>query len=182
MSNKENCYGKLTRYFHWIVVVLLFTTVFVMFLHEYADSSTLSKKLLNWHKFIGILILVVSVFRLIWKFISNDHPNVGVSKLNRVLANIAHGFLYIFLLSIPILGWLESSAREKMVYFFGLSLPNLISPDSNLADFFQEKHIIFGFIFLGFICMHLGAVIFHFFVKKDAILYSMAPISRFYKN
>lgn len=176
--NKKYCYGSLTRFFHWISFFLVFLSLLFISLHEYVDSSALSKKMLSYHKIIGILILGLTLIRVVWKILGKDRIDHGLSKIDLFVSKSVHFIIYLGLFFLPLLGWMESSAREKEINIIGFVLPAIIGADDDLADFLQEKHVFFGFIFVGLITAHIAAAIFHGFILKNKVLYSMIQIKK----
>jgi cytochrome b561 len=81
--------------------------------------------------------------RLLWRL---GHPAPPLPPDTpgwiKVSAWLSHRLLYAFLLILPIIGWLRSSAFGAPVHFYGLfDLPALISPDKSLAHILFAIHI-----------------------------------------
>ena len=51
-----------------------------------------------------------------------------------------HGALYLWLLGLPLLGWLAASAAGSPVQAFGLTLPQPMLPERNLTHDLKEVH------------------------------------------
>jgi cytochrome b561 len=72
------------------------------------------------------------------------------------------------MLIVPLSGYLMSNSYGFEVKFFGLTLPNLISQNIDLAKDFGEIHEISAFSLAGLIALHIVAVIKHrFFDQKE---------------
>ena len=69
LLNTNDGYGDLTKFLHWLVVVLFafqFVAGTVMVRIEAGTALGLSQgAYYNWHKSIGLLALVVAVFRVL---------------------------------------------------------------------------------------------------------------------
>jgi cytochrome b561 len=77
---------------------------------------------------------------------------------------------------MPILGYLMSVADGRAVSFFGLfNLPNLISANQQMADFYFQTHSILGYVFAVLIGLHVAAALHHHFFIKDDVLKKMLP-------
>lgn len=78
--------------------------------------------------------------------------------------------------SIPLSGWLYSSAAGVPVVYFGvIQLPNLIGTDKALASQLKEWHEMLNFIFAAFVLLHILAAVKHHFIDRDDILTRMLP-------
>jgi cytochrome b561 len=89
-----------------------------------------------------------------------------------------HVALYIFMIGMPLLGWLILSANGKAVPFFGLQLPMLIAENKELGKLLHEVHEIgasVGYVLLG---GHALAALFHHYVKKDNTLLRMSFLKK----
>jgi len=94
----------------------------------------------------------------------------------KIAAKLGHLTLYFFMFTIPLSGWLMSSAAGFPVSFFDLFiLPNLVQPNNELRKFFGELHEIMAFALIGVVIIHLIAALNHHFFKKDNVLTRMLP-------
>jgi cytochrome b561 len=175
--NTTERYGIVSQLFHWIIVVLVITQ-FV--LANLADSAPTMKKLalLNWHKWSGMTILMLTVLRIIWRFanVVPDMPATTASWQHRA-ARLSHTLLYVLLVAMPLSGWLMSSARNFPVSWFGLfTFPDLVGPDRALYEVFHETHEILAATLLVTAVIHLLAALKHHFIDRDNVLRRMLPV------
>ncbi|HBY26396.1 MAG TPA: cytochrome B, partial [Bradyrhizobium sp.] len=89
----------------------------------------------------------------------------------RIAARVNHGALYAVTILVAMLGWAHSGSRaQDYSSFFGLfHVPQITSPDKAAADAYEGRHIFFAYVLLALIVLHLGAVAFHHFVKRDRV-------------
>lgn len=106
---------------------------------------------------------------------SRDKLHSGISPLNELIASVSHALLYALLLANPLLGWLESSARGKAVFLFGVKLPGLMPKNLDLASELRPWHVRLAEAFFLMAALHLLAVAWHFLLKRDGVLYAMLP-------
>src|SRR5690348_8820146 len=95
--------------------------------------------------------------------------------LQRFAAAAMHLALYLFLIVMPVLGWLALSADGKPIPFFGLHLPALIAPNEGLAGNFEEIHETIGTIGYYLVGLHTAAALFHHYFVRDDTLLRMLP-------
>jgi cytochrome b561 len=128
------------------------------------------------HKATGIMILLLSLARLGWRFTWTmpDWPDT-MGSLQRLTAKITHGVLYALMLVVPLTGWIMSSAGKYPISIYGLfEWPKLaVTKGSALADIAHESHEVLGFLMAGLVILHIGAALHHHFVIKDNVLRRM---------
>jgi cytochrome b561 len=91
------------------------------------------------------------------------------------MAKLAHLALYLFMLIMPILGWLTLSAAGKPIPFYGFELPALVEENKELGKSLKEIHATIGEIGYFLIGLHVLAAIFHHFKQRDNTLTRMLP-------
>ncbi|MCY1672007.1 cytochrome b [Novosphingobium sp. SL115] len=128
------------------------------------------------HKATGILILLLSLARLGWRFTWTmpDWP-ATMSSLQRLVAKLTHGILYALMLAVPVTGWIMSSAGKYPISIYGLfEWPKLaVTKGSALAEIAHESHEVLGFLMAGLVILHIAAALHHHFVIKDNVLRRM---------
>lgn len=166
---------------HWLLAVLIITMLIMGFV---MDDLPVSAKFVvyNLHKSIGITIIGLSVFRLIWRLLNPPPPlPEAMPRSQRFLAETAHWMLYAFMILMPLSGWLLISANPKFpVVFFGLGhapflpMPPLADPRAT-AHMLGGVHYFLGLAGAGLIVLHVAAALQHHFIKRDGILHRMLP-------
>ncbi len=75
IKNTNLQYGTISKLLHWLVVVFLFFSIPIGLLIARMDDSPIEIFLVNLHKYFGVTILILVVFRTIWKLANaNVHP------------------------------------------------------------------------------------------------------------
>lgn len=169
-------YGRVFRMLHWLMVALVFSLLLVMGLREYLDDPDTYKMLTEIHRSLGLLTLLTVLFRLCWRLYSRDYPYTGISRINQFLASSSHAVFYVSLTLLPLLGWLEGSARGVPIRAFGTTIPALMPKNRELMAVLNQWHVYLGLGLAGLIVLHISAALMHFAVKRDGVLYAMLPI------
>ena len=103
----------------------------------------------------------------------------GMPALQRIGANLVHGLLYVLMLSVPVTGYLDSSASNIPVVYLGIvPLPTLIGPDEVLKEIFKTLHVFLNYTLLLLVVLHLLAVIKHQVMDRDGVLSRMLPFAK----
>ncbi len=136
----------------------------------------------NAHKSIGLIIIGLSIFRLVWRLL-NPPPALpdSVPRNQQRLAHAAHWGLYAFMILMPLSGWIMVSANPKFpIDFFGLGnapflpLPHLDDPKATSA-LFNSAHYFIALGGIALLLAHIGAALKHHYVNHDSILHRMLP-------
>ena len=154
-------------------MALLIFTMLGLGLYMTSLTFSLEKlKLYGWHKELGVLILMLVIFRILWR-LSNITPPLptAMPHWQKLASRAAHLAFYGFLIIMPLTGWLISSAAGLPVSFFGLFvLPTLIPADEHLRLLFSDIHQWLAYTLIATICAHVAAALQHHFINKDDIL------------
>ncbi len=160
------CYDFKTRAFHWLTVLLFVAAIVLVKLYEHFEDDDVGLLLIIGHKAMGAAILFVSILRLI-NSKSITKLNLAANGFLNQLATVVHKVLYLLLIAVPVLGVLSQvfDLPGFDVIFYGLD-----------EDFFEDAHENFAKLFIMLVALHSMAALFHGFIKKDKVLYSMLPI------
>lgn len=172
-------YTRTAIFLHWLVALGLIGTFSVGFYMEGLPLSPDKLKLYSWHKWAGMSLLVLVVVRLAWRM-SHPAPELPLTMkpMERLIAHAGHWLLYVLMLTIPLSGWLMSSAQGFQVVWFGvLPLPNLVPKSAALGELFTDVHVVLNYTMLVAVAGHIGAALQHHFIKKDTILTRMLPFA-----
>jgi cytochrome b561 len=189
LFEKENCmsenYTKVAIMLHWLIGIAIIGMLGMGFLLEDIpnDYKFMAYQL---HKSFGLSILVLSLFRLVWRLMHKAPPLPAHMKSWEVIvAKLTHVALYILMIGLPLSGWaLVSSAPEPYnfpIHWFGLFdwpyLPVLseIENKKEVSHSFAELHETLAAIMIVLLAMHVGAALKHHFINKDDVLTRMIP-------
>lgn len=179
--NTAEAYGSFARFLHWSIVLLILPQYFLMEgAEELPEGSAQAAQLMDLHKSLGLLVLILAVVRIAWKIINRPHPGpIGEIAWQRKAAAAGHGLLYLLILLQPLTGWIMVSAADSSVSLFGwLTLPTLVGPNHDLHEAMQEVHEILFWLTVVVAVVHIAAALFHHWVLKDETLRRMLPFSR----
>lgn len=177
MNEDRHAYSVLAIALHWLVFALV---VGNWLLGPYMADLPLSPQKLryfSWHKWIGVTVFLLAVFRLAWRVSYRPPPlPVAMPRWQRHLARASHFALYLLILAIPVSGWLYSSATGVPTVYLGwVQLPDLVGRDKALAEFLKQVHIVLNTTLLAVVVIHVAAALKHHFVDHDEVLVRMLP-------
>ncbi|HWQ39236.1 MAG TPA: cytochrome b [Burkholderiales bacterium] len=170
-------YGRLSIALHWLMLLLIVAVYVCIELREaFPKGSEPREALKTWHYMLGLSVFALVWVRLVLHFLG---PIPGIEPPPprwQVLASaVVHFLLYVFMIAMPLLGWLVLSAEGKPVPLFGFELPPLAGENESLAHWAEEVHEAFGKVGYFLIGLHAAAALFHHYVLRDNTLRRMLP-------
>jgi len=170
-------YGSLLIYLHWLMLVLIVAVYACIELREfYPRGSAIREELKTWHYMLGLSVFALVWLRLIARFLFPVPAIVPrPPQWQMQVAHVTEFAIYIFMIVMPLLGWLILSGENQPVPFFGLHLPALIGENKALAKRFEEIHETIGNAGYFLIGLHAAAALIHHYYFRDNTLVRMLP-------
>jgi cytochrome b561 len=142
----------------------------------FPKGSDLRTALKTWHFMLGLSVFVLASLRLAVHLINPiDLIESAMPEWSTLLSKLMQITLYIFMIGMPLAGWILLSAEGKPIPFFGLQLPALISESKDLAELIKAIHATSGTVGYFLIGLHASAALFHHYVLKDNTLLRILP-------
>jgi cytochrome b561 len=162
---------------HWlsaaIVVILLALGLYMTPWDE--TNPEFADNLYYWHKSFGVLFYIIIMVRLFMRRKDKLQPlPEGISPLEKFVARLAHRLLYILMVALPLLGYVQSSSYEYStgVHFFFVDLPELLPKNDHVFEISNALHRWASYLLMAIISLHiLGALKHRFFDKKNDVLH-----------
>src|SRR5688572_19775353 len=112
-------YSSLSIALHWAMLVLIVAVYACIELRGYYPrGSEMREGLKMWHFMLGLLVLLLVLIRIALRLFGSTPPiTPQPSALQSVIARLMHLALYLFMLAMPIAGWLILSAEGAVVPF-----------------------------------------------------------------
>ncbi len=129
----------------------------------------------NLHKSIGVTLLALIVFRVLWRVTHKPPaPLASYQAWERKLATGAHHLLYMLMVIIPASGLVMSVASKYGVKWFGIKILGGLD-DKSLREIFHEVHEIAGLVLFIIIVLHILGALKHKFIDKDKTMSRIMP-------
>jgi cytochrome b561 len=160
---------------HWLMALLIFVAFPLGLYMVELPLSPDKLKLYSYHKWIGVTLFMLVAIRLGWRLTHTPPPLPdSVAAWQRRASAIVHGLLYLLMITIPLSGWLMSSAKGLQTVWLGvLPLPDLIGKDKALGELLAEVHETLNFTLLALVILHVGAALQHHFIERLPFLQRM---------
>lgn len=176
-KNSEHSYGSLSIKMHWLMLILIAATFAFIECRVFFEKGTEMRDLFKmWHFMLGLLILALVLIRVYFR-LTQLSPKITppLSTTQALAAKGTHIVLYVFMIAMPIAGWIILSALGKPIPFFGFELPALIAENKTLGKSVEEVHELVGMLGYYLIALHAAAALVHHYLRKDNTLTRMLP-------
>jgi len=143
-------YGTVAVAMHWLLALLIVCTFLIGLSMVDLPLSPQRLRLFNWHKWLGVGVLVLSA---------------------------AHLVFYALFFLVPLLGWAFTSAIGVPVVWFGvLPLPDFVPRDKPFGEeVLAPLHQASSYLLAAIVCVHVAAAFKHQFVDGDHLMARMWP-------
>lgn len=171
--------SKTTMILHWTVAILFITAMCTGIIVDGMERGPEATELRNFHKSIGLLVLVFAAYRVVWRIKEGHIPAIpGMPKWQQLSATLMHYLLLIATILMPLTGILMSSAGGRAIKFFGF----VVIEGGNKYEWLEAitKPIHYGvtWFLVGFVVLHILAAIKHQIIDKDNTLGRMLGIKK----
>jgi cytochrome b561 len=200
-KNSIDAYGGVSMLFHWVTAAAFIAAYLIAYYVIWVVDPETSVKpplfglapngervvpILNLHWVLGVTIGFLVLPRLLWRLLGSSPRSLGQSRAETAAADMAHWALYALLIVMPLSGYMNTYDPTDFGLFvipafkdtalfawisaiFSVTWPEVEKPMEAIHRFTGQ--------WLGWplVVLHVGAALFHHFVRKDAVLVRMLP-------
>lgn len=146
----------------------------------------------QWHKSIGLTVLLLSLLHLVWRFLRPAPPlPLHMPLWERRIATLTHAVFYLLMIGVPLSGWLYVSIQWRgdapltipTLWFELFEVPHLFALNEatpavrqSLAGTSLAAHKLLVWAMVLLLVLHITAALRHHLVLHDGLLARMAPI------
>jgi cytochrome b561 len=168
LKSTSTRYGTVAIAIHWasaLAVIFAFIGGLAA-----ANADPVPVALLVAHIVLGSSVLLLTLLRIVWWLAADRHPETpaGQPRWQALAARVVHGLLYLILV-------LMASSGIATIVSSG-AIPAITS-GAPLPDFSEVlprlAHGIMSKVLLVLLAAHIGAALYHQFVRRDRLLARM---------
>lgn len=178
MHNTLRVWDLPTRVFHWALVACILGLVFT----GYAPGSWI-----DWHARLGYAVLALLLFRIVWGFIGGRWSRFasflyspgsvvnylrGRSHPDHLVGHNPLGAGSVFAMLLFLLAQVATGLIGDDEISFTGPLNRFVASSKGLAATWYHKQVG-QWILLALVVLHVGAILFHLFKKKDNLVAAM---------
>jgi cytochrome b561 len=189
-ANTRTRYGSVAMALHWLIAVAIIVNLALGFYMAdiLSDQDPSRFPIIQFHKSVGLTVLVLSMLRLAWRIVNPVPPlPAWMSPGLKMVAHTTHYLLYFLIIAIPLTGWALASASPLGLptNYFGLfhwpGIPFLTeltrAQKGPLRHEFFAMHMYLAFTMLVLVPLHICGALYHQF-RGDDVLRRMVPGTR----
>jgi cytochrome b561 len=177
VRNTETQWGWPAKVLHWIGAA----AILVLLIHGWWMSHLAPRpdRFANyaWHSALGYDLLVLTVLRLLWRWVNPAPEQPPDSKpWERLAARFGHIGLYLLIFAVSLTGWgLANTFRAPLAQdLFGLAMPRIVvAVDRATHEIFEESHTILAYVLAVIVVVHTAGALRHHFWKRNDVLRRM---------
>ncbi len=171
-KSSENQYGSVAVVIHWLTALLILILLGSGFRSEAADDPAAKILFLRIHVPLGLTLLLLTLARIAWWVKVDKKPApINMPVWQSRLSKAVHIFLYVIILGMSSsgIGTMVLSGAGPFI-FAGADLAAF--PD--FWDYLpRTPHAIVSRVLIGLLVLHIGAALYHHFIKQDGLLRRM---------
>jgi cytochrome b561 len=168
-------YTLTARVLHWVTAAMVLTMIPIGIAMANADFGDAQDTLYHLHRSIGAILLPIMLGRLLWRLRHPAPPLPSdILPLQQFAAHATHWALYVLLIVQAMVGWIATSAyRAPILVFWLFELPPIWPVDQPFSEWMFWLHRFLGIVIVVVLCAHIGAALYHHFVRRDRVLMRM---------
>ncbi|HLS43371.1 MAG TPA: cytochrome b [Paenalcaligenes sp.] len=172
MSDTRDRYGRLTRWLHWGMALLVIWQFLKLGDRINDGEHWIGQTLVPWHISIGVALLVLALIRVLWamKQSPNRPQHTGSTA---PLVKGGHFLLYVVMLLVPITGALLMVGNGYGLEAFGIQLVAESEAEIAWMANIGSLHSPIAILFVALVVGHVCAALYHHFVVRDDTLKRM---------
>ena len=168
-------YSCAARALHWTTAVLILIMIPIGIVMANFSLGPAGDVLYDIHRSIGAILIPLVLVPLAYRLAVPPPPLPDdIPAIQRLAATLTHWALYTLLILQGFVGWNATSAyRAPIKEFWLFELPPIWPVDQPYSEKMFRVHRWLGIALALLICMHIGAALYHHFVRKDDVLARM---------
>lgn len=178
LTNSPERYGAIVQAVHWLTAVFVIAGWLIGQLADFPSPKLPPDFWLLTHIALGQCVVVLLVFRLIWRLLNPPPPyeKTPFGRFFEWAARLSQFALYALLLGVPMLGIIAELKRAGILLLFGFWQVSSPWPiDRVLGRSVLDLHGTLADALVILAGIHAAAAIVHHWVWRDRTLVRMLP-------
>ena len=176
-QDSQDQYGNISRVLHWLTAALVILQFLVVLAWRGSGKNAVTLFLDNIgpHGSLGLLILIVTLFRLGWTWKNRKQRPPKAQGLGGQLARLVHISFYAILLFLPAFALLRQYGEGYEIRLYGMTI--LPEKDHHIAWMVAPANLLhspLSWLLFALIIGHIAMALLHRFWLKDKVLARMA--------
>lgn len=181
LANTQHRYGLISIVLHWLSAIAVFGLFALGYwMVDLTYYSEWYRTAPHIHKSIGLILLGLTIFRLVWKLLTVKPKMLEHHQdWEKHIAKMTHNLLYLLLITIMCSGYLISTADGRGIEVFDwFTVPSAGELFNNQAELAGLFHEFAAYGLMGIVALHALGALKHHFIDKDTTLKRMLWTSK----
>lgn len=170
LKSSPGGYGSMAISIHWLTALLILALFATGLLAAGQVHPAAQLALVRFHVPLGAAVAVLTLLRIVWWWVADRRPDApaGQPGWQKVMAHAVHFGLYAIVLLLAASGiatLVLSGAMPAIIA--GTTLPDFETVLPRLV------HGLASRLMLGLLALHIGAALYHQFIRRDRLLARM---------
>jgi cytochrome b561 len=170
LRSSNTRYGSVAVTIHWLSAVLILALFSTGLLAAGQADPEAKLALVRFHVPLGTAVLVLTLLRIVWWWVADRRPALPADqpRWQKFMAHAVHIALYLVVLLLASSGiatLVLSGALPAIIA--GTTLPDLETLLPRMVHGVASK------VMLGLLALHIGAALWHQFIRRDHLLARM---------
>lgn len=168
-------FGWISIINHWTNALIFLSVLSLGFFLDYVgDGRALRGPWMEAHKAGGVLLLILALWRVSWRFFQGFPKDVSpMPAWQKLSAKLVHWMLLFAIIAMPLSGILLSLFSERGINFFGLMKISPLPENALISGLASTVHESLAYLVCGALFLHIGAVLKHHLIDRDETLKRM---------
>lgn len=171
-QSRTDRYGTVAVSIHWLSAILIIAALATGLRAGNTADPLMQTALLRFHIPMAIAVLILTLARIVWWWRFDHKPASigGMPRWQTRAASLSHLLFYVIILGMAGsgIGMMVLSGAFPVIFMTdGSALPDFSTLVPHLA------HGIGGRLFIGLLILHVGAALYHHFIRHDGIFRRM---------
>lgn len=166
---------------HWLTAAVIVAQIYVGFTFHGMERGPARGEWFDWHKTLGVIILLLGVARLAWRLTHKPPPYPPeLPRWERIAATWNHRIFYLLIIALPLTGLsaISGGADQSMTSLVGgVPFPLIPGLSEGFGDAMGDLHEQLVTITLVLLALHVAAALKHQFVDRSRAAGRMPPFS-----
>jgi len=153
-------YNGVARALHWAMALLIILALVLGIGH---DALPKDWAVIPIHKSIGLTVLALTLVRIVWR-LANPAPRLTVAmpSWEKGAAHATHALFYIFMIVLPLSGWIMTSAGTRPLnWFFLFDVPKFaVGKEDAIVGLSRGAHELLPWLWVALIILSVDSVLF----------------------
>lgn len=171
LKSSPTRYGAVAIAIHWLTALLILALFVTGLLAAGQADPAAQLALVRFHAPLGSAVLVLTLLRIVWWWVADKRPGLPADQpgWQKLMAQVVHFALYAVILLLAASGMATvvlSGALPAIIE--GTTLPDFDTVLPRLA------HGLGSRLMLALLALHIGAALWHQFIRRDRLLARMS--------